>query len=65
MSGELTRDEIISAAKMANKIYYEDSTKGREAAQKLKGRMVLCGNTDSDSKYYFNQYSPYSWEYLD
>lgn len=65
MSGELTRDEIISGAKMAYAIYQEDSSKGKEAAQKLKGRMVLCGNTDSDSKYYFNQYSPYSWDYLD
>lgn len=66
MSGELTRDEIISAAKMAYKIYHGDSiTKGREAAQRLKGRMVLCGNTDSDSKYYFNCYSPCSWESLD
>lgn len=54
MARKLTRDEIETAATMVDDIYRkEGDPEGKDAARELKARMIMCGNTDSDSIYYF------------
>ena len=61
MARKLTRDEIEVAARMVDDIYRkEGDSAGRDAARELKARMVMSGNTDSDSIYYFEQYARYT-----
>lgn len=65
MARRLTRDEIEAAATMVYDIYCkEGEPEGKDAARELKARMILCGNTDSDSIYYFERYSRYTWSSL-
>ena len=65
MSRELTRDEIETAGKLVDKIRREQGdTAGKEAARELKARMIMSGNTDYDSIYYFNQSTGCNLEYL-
>ena len=58
MARKLTRDEIETAATMVDDIYR------KEGARELKARMIMCGNTDSDSIYYFEKYARYTWSDL-
>lgn len=62
---KLTRDEIEAASRMVDDIYRkEGDPEGKDAARELKARMIMCGNTDSDSIYYFEQYARYTWSDL-
>ena len=42
----------------------EGDPEGKDAARELKARMIMCGNTDSDSIYYFEKYARYTWSDL-
>lgn len=65
MARKLTRDEIETAATMVDDIYRkEGDPEGKDAARELKARMIMCGNTDSDSIYYFEKYARYTWSDL-
>ena len=63
MARKLTDDEIRVAGELVDKIYREQGDPyGQDAARELKARMVMCGNTDDDSKWYFNKYARYNWD---
>lgn len=65
MARKLTRDEIETAATMVDDIYRkEGDPEGKDTARELKARMIMCGNTDSDSIYYFEKYARYTWSDL-
>jgi hypothetical protein len=60
---KLSDDEIRIAACEINKIYYsEGNYRAREAADELQARMVMAGNTDSDSIYIFEKYSGMTYQ---
>lgn len=64
MERKLTIDEIKNTARMIDKLRRENNDKGKEAAREFQARMIMCGNTDSESIRYFNEYSGYTWSDL-
>lgn len=63
MAGKLTSDEIKAAGRLIDKIYREQGLdESREALRELKARMIMCGNTDSNSKSDFHEYTGYTWD---
>ncbi len=62
MARKLTDDEVRSASKLVDKLRRDDYYKGKEAAEELKARMVMCGNTDFDSIWIFREYTGFNWD---
>lgn len=62
MGKKMTSEEIRLAGEAIRAIEREEGKRaGRDAANGLQVGMMANGNTDDDSKWYFEKYTGFSW----